>query len=312
MDSYIVKSFIIPMQATKYATVASITLMLWDIGLTLDEEIYKIWRAKKCFGNFLFLVNRYMPLGVLLFDLYAQFVVSPSIMVSFCRNYQLSTTIVGIASLTVVECILLLRTHALYQRTSLFMFLSILCLVTMGAMLSCFMILFEKETFRSAKKVGLPGCLSFCHDKKFCRPAVIASFWVPFFLFETVIFAFTLAKSCKAYKALNLSKRATLPKYLLQILVRDGVLYYFVIMSVSLCNLLMWALYPGGSYIAVDLLRSLQSVICSRILLNLRRSADDAWIQTEMTAGVEFISVSISYDIPLSTTAPDYTIHPGQ
>ncbi|PPQ95975.1 LOW QUALITY PROTEIN: hypothetical protein CVT26_016191 [Gymnopilus dilepis] len=74
---------------------------------------------------------------------------------------------------------------------------------------------------------------------------------------------------------------------IIKVLARDGILYYVsdfhfskacaevmtlpdTLITISLCNFLIWILDPFASYVAVGLLKSLQATICSRLLLNLR------------------------------------------
>jgi len=248
--------------ATKYATVASATFLVWDMALTLDVEISRVWHVKQTLGTTLFFLNRYIPPLLFAFDLASQFMASPSI--QFCKNYEITSTILDLVSIAVIECVLVMRTHALYQNKVLLSLLASLCIASMAVMLTCFLIVFKYETFIPASTIGFRGCLSGC-TSSLCQPLLIA-FWVPFFLFETLVFVLTLWKSYKSFKILRL----TGSRNIIKILVRDGVMYYVVIMSVSICNFLIWILDPFASYLAVGLMKSLQATICSRLLLNLR------------------------------------------
>ncbi|KAH6907525.1 hypothetical protein BKA70DRAFT_1283256 [Coprinopsis sp. MPI-PUGE-AT-0042] len=59
------------------------------------------------------------------------------------------------------------------------------------------------------------------------------------------------------------------------IVYRDGLVWYFVIMSISLINLLIWAVAPPALIqIAVSLLHNWETTIASRILLNIRGMLD--------------------------------------
>ncbi|KAF8194697.1 hypothetical protein BJ912DRAFT_924159 [Pholiota molesta] len=231
--------------AGKYATVASATVLVWDIALTFDREVSRVWRVKKTVGTTLFFLqvqNRYLPPLLFGFDLFSQFVSAPSI------NIHQYSYLVSIA---IIECVLVMRTQALYPYRRVLLFLSTLCIASMVVMLTCFLLVFKMETFLPADEIGLRGCLSGC-TSPLCRPLLIA-FWVPFLAFETLL-------------AARMSGSTTI----LRILARDGILYYIVIMSVSICNFLIWILDPFASYLAVGLMKSLQATICSRLLLNLR------------------------------------------
>ncbi|KAF8880211.1 hypothetical protein CPB84DRAFT_1851894 [Gymnopilus junonius] len=183
------------LNSTKYATVASATVLLWDIALTLDLEVYISGvEGKKDFGNISILRESLHATLLFAYDLYSQFLFSPSIIQAPLA-------------------------------------LGVVC--------------------RAA-----PAPLSASFD----------CLLVPFFVFETLVFALTLWKSYTSAKVMKLTQSMNIIK----VLARDGILYYVVIISISLCNFLIWILDPFASYVAVGLLKSLQATICSRLLLNLR------------------------------------------
>ncbi|KJA22753.1 hypothetical protein HYPSUDRAFT_66757 [Hypholoma sublateritium FD-334 SS-4] len=233
--------------------VSSVTMLMWDMALTVDLEVSRVWQVKKTLGTTLFFLNRYIPLIPFILDLYAQFVWAPS--TKFCQNYELVSTILDLISIAVIECVLIMRTQALFQYRKLLFLLTSLCTISMGVMLTCCLLVFKLETFIPANTIGVRGCLSGC-TSSLCRPLLIA-FWVPFLVFETLIFVLTAWKSYQYFMSASISNSTTI----IQILARDGV---------SICNFLIWILDPFASYLAVGLLKSLQATICSRLLLNLR------------------------------------------
>jgi len=262
MDGSVPPALFSSLAATKYATVASVTMLVWDMALTVDLEVSRVWQVKQTLGTTLFLMNRYIPPILFALDLYAQFVWAPSI--KFCKNYELASTILDLVSIAVIECVLVMRTQALYQYRKLIFLLTSLCVISMGVMLTCFLLVFKLETFIPADTIGVQGCLSGC-TSSLCRPLLIA-FWVPFLAFETLIFVLTAWQSYQYFMSTSISSSTPI----IQVLARDGLLYYVVIMCVSICNFLIWILDPFASYLAVGLLKSLQATICSRLLLNLR------------------------------------------
>ncbi|KAH6915690.1 hypothetical protein BKA70DRAFT_1253505 [Coprinopsis sp. MPI-PUGE-AT-0042] len=248
--------------ATKFAYVASATLLFWDMGLTFRQEVSRVWGAKRTLGTTLFFCNRYLPPAIFIFDLYAQFRWNPSM--KFCKNYELASTLLDFVAIAIVEAVLVMRTHALYQNVKLLWFLCALAVAATVNMLTCFLMILPKETFVPASTLGLHGCLSGCASP-LCKPLLIA-FWVPFIVFETTIFLLTAYKSWQAYKV-GADRRSS---RLIGILFRDGLIYYIVIICVSLFNFFIWVFDPFASYLAVGLLKCLQATICSRLLLNIR------------------------------------------
>ncbi|KAF6753395.1 hypothetical protein DFP72DRAFT_901582 [Ephemerocybe angulata] len=276
--------------ATKYAYAASATILFWDIALTVDQEYQRVWKAKKTLGTTLFFCNRYLPPAIFLLDLVAQFRWDPTM--KFCKNYEYSSTLLDFISIAIVECVLIMRTHALYQSTLLLVSLAVLGLLSILNMLICFLIIIKQETFVPASALGLVGCLSGCTGPM-CKPLLIA-FWVPFLVFETTIFTLTAWKSFKTFrlKRQSGSKSARL----IEILFRDGLIYYLVIMATSLMNFFIWILDPFASYLAVGLLKCLQATICTRLLLNIRGMLEPQNLWTTVTTQSDGIALSTPSD----------------
>jgi len=260
-----VNKIISSLAATKYTTVASATILMWDYVLTLDQEISRVWSAKRTVGTTIFFFNRYLPPCIFVLDLYSQFIYSPT--ETFCRNYEIASSLMDLVSIAIIEAVLVLRTHALYQKRWLANALGILCFCSILNMVTIFFIVIRYETFVSASSLGLRGCLSGC-TSKICQPLLIG-FWVPFLLLETIVFVLTGWRSYQSLSISSLCPRSSRSS-IVTILSRDGLIYYIVIMSVSICNFLMWILDPFASYMAVGLLKGLQATICSRLLLNIR------------------------------------------
>ncbi|KAF5340978.1 hypothetical protein D9611_005886 [Ephemerocybe angulata] len=298
--------------ATKYAYAASATILFWDIALTVDQEYQRVWKAKKTLGTTLFFCNRYLPPAIFLLDLLGdgassipmgsynevvrlaclwEFSVFTSVSNS-CKNYEYSSTLLDFISIAIVECVLIMRTHALYQSTLLLVSLAVLGLLSIVNMLICFLIIIKQETFVPASALGLVGCLSGCTGPM-CKPLLIA-FWVPFLVFETTIFTLTAWKSFKTFrlKRQSGSKSARL----IEILFRDGLIYYLVIMATSLMNFFIWILDPFASYLAVGLLKCLQATICTRLLLNIRGMLEPQNLWTTVTTQSDGIALSTPSD----------------
>ncbi|KAL1676326.1 hypothetical protein EV122DRAFT_216639 [Schizophyllum commune] len=255
-------------QDSKYTYVASMTIMLYDMLLTLPEEIATIWSGRRSIGKYLFLVNRYVAPILFTCDLYYQLAPYVSLEVSIastsipCKRAYLPPTMLGIISLTSVEFILVLRTYALYRSKALLALLSFLCIIsaaTMGGVnlyLRLNVIEIQNPTFPPPVQVG---CIANC-SLPICRH-LLTAFWIPFFFIETAIFVLTFRKMQSSVVGMtNHSK-------LVQIFYRDGAQP----LRISIANLLVWILAPNSlSYIVTSVMRSLQVTVGSRILLNIR------------------------------------------
>ncbi|KJA19595.1 hypothetical protein HYPSUDRAFT_859632 [Hypholoma sublateritium FD-334 SS-4] len=165
-----------------------------------------------------------------------------------------------LVSIGVVQMVLVMRTHALYQNRKLLIWLTLSCFVSLALTLSaCWLMAERYETFLPVSVNLLErGCLPVCLNS-FCRPLFVI-LWIPFALFETGIFLLT------AWKFHQLSIKAEIKGFpqIIHVIMRDGLMYYIVILSVAVANLIVWITYPAATLLAVGLLKSLQVTICSR------------------------------------------------
>ncbi|KAL1670262.1 hypothetical protein GGF50DRAFT_94398 [Schizophyllum commune] len=239
---------------------ASMTVMVYDMLLTLSEEVATIWSGKGSIGKYLFLVNRYVAPILFTFDLYYQLSPHPSLEVTLidCKRAYLPPNLLGIASLTSVEFILVLRTYALYRSKALLALLSFFCAISAATMMGASLYLsvnvveLQNPSFPPPIQVG---CTANCASP-ICR-RLLTAFWIPFFFTETVIFILTLRKSYGSVVGMTSQSK------LVQVFYRD------VVMCISIANLLVWIAAPVSlSYIATSVMRSLQVTVGSRYVLS--------------------------------------------
>ncbi|GLB41354.1 hypothetical protein LshimejAT787_0905690 [Lyophyllum shimeji] len=251
------------LKATKYTYVAAMAVLVFDIVLTFDQEVVRVWNARRSLGKYLFLVNRYVPPVLFSFDLYYQLSPNP------CKHAFFPPNILGILSLGTVEFILVLRTHALCQNNFLLALLVFLCIgavttmiATTGYMLENLIVFTPATTLPT-----MVGCLPEC-AAPLCR-RLLTAFWIPFFVCETLIFSLTAWKLLGSIGELGFNNKYR--SKLVVVVFRDGFIFYIVIMAISVANLLIWILAPiSMAYLATSLMRSLQVTVCSRLLLNIR------------------------------------------
>lgn len=254
--------------ATKYIFVASIVLLYWDIFLTFDLEYERVWKTRASLGKYLFIVNRYVPPILFIFDAVYQLHPSPSL--QFCRNSLLPSSLLGIVTYGSIAAVLVLRTHALYQKQWLLWIMVALTIITCGTMAGIFSYIFKEFiTFVPPGTLpGIPGCASECGDPK-CR-FLLTVFWIPFFVLETLTVSLTAWKSWTSYRQVGKNRSP-----FVTIVYRDGLMWYAVIMAMSIVNLVIWVAAPATLIqIAVSLLRALETTIASRLLLNIRGMLD--------------------------------------
>ncbi|EDR13873.1 uncharacterized protein LACBIDRAFT_321509 [Laccaria bicolor S238N-H82] len=125
-----VNKIISSLAATKYTTVASATILMWDYVLTLDQEISRVWSAKRTVGTTIFLFV-------------ARFEKShPVVNFNSCRNYEIVSTLMDLVSIAIIEgilCFVNLQSHFFSQGLTFHK-------CSMVNMVTIFFIVFRYET----------------------------------------------------------------------------------------------------------------------------------------------------------------------
>ncbi|KAK0193370.1 hypothetical protein F5146DRAFT_1134047 [Armillaria mellea] len=204
----------------RYAYAAGLTISLWDLCVTMDSEITHVWRRRWSLGKVLFLMNRYIPPGMIALEFYFAANHAPN-------NAGTSLVILG------------LRTYALYLTN--FWLYCLGCLIVFPTLAALFMLLwvygkYIAIVFLVASNVEYPsqwvGCMNLV-----CASPVCNTTWVfldcYFIAFDTVIFLLTLWKYYTAYREKVPTHDADLDTVLadyessfLSVLFQDGFLFY--------------------------------------------------------------------------------------
>ncbi|KAK0494037.1 hypothetical protein EDD18DRAFT_379732 [Armillaria luteobubalina] len=121
----------------RYAYVAGLTISIWDLCVTMDSEITHVWCRKWSLGKALFLLNRYIPPGILALEFYyaANHAPNNAGVSAESPSYYLDT--INIILVAVTQVILALRTYALYLTN--FWLYCLGCLIVFPTLAALFM-----------------------------------------------------------------------------------------------------------------------------------------------------------------------------
>ncbi|KAF8908672.1 hypothetical protein CPB85DRAFT_1309091 [Mucidula mucida] len=272
-------------QATRFAFVAGLTILVYDIVLTLAAEITRVWGHRWSLGKALFLLNRYIPPIVLAFNLYSALCV-PSANLNFCHTYFVISAVFNIICIAIVQVILALRTYALYL-SNFALLLSLMLLPTLlvmglGFWMYVHWVVVDPITTSSAS--GDPGCFNVhcTGDAMMCRAV-----WIIMncynIAFDSGILALTIFKYFQIHKLRNESHvhlepelgrvLAAFESTFLKTLFQDGFLFYAAIAGIAIANITLMSLAPSSlMHVLAGPTQALRSTLCSRLFLNLRLS----------------------------------------
>ncbi|KAJ7191504.1 hypothetical protein GGX14DRAFT_701584 [Mycena pura] len=248
----------------RYLEAAQFTLLFYDYLLTLDWEVSRYWRAGISTPVVLFFANRYGTLlgnvPVLLMDFWTA-PATHQICKVLCFYHEAFIVIMQI----IIGVMLILRTYALYEqskRVLVFMLVFSACMICTGIGGT----LYADHAHTSEQGPVLPldiGCATPADGVK-SKGLIIA--WSAMGLFDCIIFLLTLYKTLSRDRPKGLN--------LLTVLMRDGCIYFGVIVISNLCNILSFALgtpYTRGLFNTTT--NVISSLMISRLMFNIRDPA---------------------------------------
>ncbi|KAI0270460.1 hypothetical protein BC834DRAFT_515516 [Gloeopeniophorella convolvens] len=242
------------------SSVAALTFLVWDILITLDQEIGAIWsKPNKFYMKWLFLFVRYFAVAMQIALLFVgtRLALDYHYTESDCVKWYIFQEVGTQLLIASVEVILIIRVHALYDRNRPITII----LIT----------LFLAENIAMAVTLikVVPGARFDVACTVVHTPPSLVIFAVAFVAFETVLFVLTLVKF---FMALRTGWGHT---PVIHLLVRDGT-WAFALIFVTLCVNSGFFLGAGNSAtaaVAFPWLLSIEAFAGARILLNLHALA---------------------------------------
>jgi len=249
--------FTASLTATRFSTFASLAFLVYDHVLTLDAEIEFVWRRAWSFGKVMFIFNRYFGLAVLAFNSIVHFYHSPTHS-QFCEIFRAWTGIAVMLAVMSAEVILMARIYAVYDRSKRVLIIMAV-LFAVNIMSSAMIIFLSPPGGTRSPPKALPGC--FVVDQA-------ASFficWIPAFTFETILFSMMLYRGWG-----TLTGKLSSP--LMNVVIRDSIVYFIIIFAALFANCLTWALSPQTFNVELSGCWTIASSCAfgSRLLLNIR------------------------------------------
>jgi len=238
--------------------VSAMVILYYDYMLTLDREIRFVWPPHNKQGWFTaaFLLNRYISIFG-----YLPFVVSYFITLDFpfCvgvhRYYEWFIMVVQFHAGVLCS----LRVYALYgQSRRVLIFLALIALLSLVAAAGG--IVASRRTGDDAIPVlsSFVGCSQFLPSVKGQSSAIA---WAGLSVYDSVIFSLTL------YKAFTVGKGTQL----LNVIVRDGTIYFLVLFIMNVSNIFNLLFSPPFLRTSTTTITNVLSItLVTRLVLNLR------------------------------------------
>ncbi|KAI0356419.1 hypothetical protein OH77DRAFT_1400860, partial [Trametes cingulata] len=256
-----------------YVGLASFTALVWDHFITLGDEIEYIWKRKKGPLIYLFFLNRYLtPLGFVI-NLFGS--CDSPLTASRCQHfvrYEGSMTVIGINTTALM---MLLRIYAMYEgRKLVVLFVTAVFLVEFGV--NAWLLTHGVGTKQTHIYPAVKACTMIFDPEKVKGPIASASAWLPL-LYDTIVLLFTLKRTYRGIKNPTAGR-------IMRILLKEGLMYYSVIFSITLILTLMIVFAPDGLKNLTAQTEYLMTVaMMSRITLHLKKQAHATWDSMGLT-----------------------------
>ncbi|KAK0489594.1 hypothetical protein EDD18DRAFT_1359483 [Armillaria luteobubalina] len=236
-----------------YLHMIAMSFVYWDHFITLDAEIEHLWKQPKtpsarfaCVHNNICDGAQLPPVPQLTIDKFSELSTlqpSPPSAVNYQPNHFLLT----------------MRIYAIYACSLRVLY----CMVASAIVLlgvSCWSLFGQKHVDSTP--------VSGCHIGLDRDTAIrIASAWEALFIYDTIIFSFTLFKTYK-------ERRNHITPDILSLILRDGAIYFAVMAFANLFNILTFYLAPPFLRGSLSSFASCISVtMMSRLMLNLHQTA---------------------------------------
>jgi len=280
------------MNAKYYLSLISFTILVHDYCLTFVAEVETFWRVGQLnWASGFFYLNRYLTLfGHVPVMLEYFWTTSEPNKYEICRRLQSFHQYLAIMIQIVVACMLIMRMYALYGRSRkvlVFYIITTTVIVVVGG----WTLLGGKKEKPRIVRVRI-GCGVNLSREKAIR---LGAAWGGMLIFDSLVFCMTLYKSIISWPSRD-------GEHILSILLRDGAIYFGVMMVANLANILTFML--GGSFtrgVATMFTNIISSVMISRLMLNLRRPSHA--FNRKSTS----FAISTSYNPDLTSVDADYT-----
>ncbi|PPQ98796.1 hypothetical protein CVT24_003354 [Panaeolus cyanescens] len=241
------------------SSVAALAFLLWDILITMEDEVNLIWPRTLSYTKVVYFLIRYIPVFVHISILFVGTELTPYFNFTpyDCYIWQIFQGVAVVTIVTLVDTILILRIHALYHGNNVMRIIVFICFgleiigMTIGLIISLPKITYDHICLT----------LSFPHSIILYGASSIA--------FQTFLFIITLYKFIQAAR----SGWGDVP--LIVLLVRDGTWAFFM----------LFAIYAGQGFVFLLSNKAYSGVLYAwiltafsfagyRILLNISKLAD--------------------------------------
>ncbi|KJA19153.1 hypothetical protein HYPSUDRAFT_907934 [Hypholoma sublateritium FD-334 SS-4] len=261
------------LMALKMYSLATFVMFYYDTLITFGDEVERVWKRKFTWFTVLWFLNRYVPLiGFAIFIL-AFHDSAWTRNDKFCDVIAFTPGVLGFITSTVIDLIFIVRLYATFSANKAILYFMVPFLCAKEAVV----IWSVSSGHRQPLPPGLVGCILVPGSSSLRFTAL----WIAQLTFDTTVFVLT------AYRAFKLSRIARGGvQSLIDMIMRDGVIYFAVIFIADFVNVLTFLLAPADlQAVNASLTISIGPLMVSRLILNLRGAHEAQKTRMSHTTG---------------------------
>ncbi|KLO09661.1 hypothetical protein SCHPADRAFT_943473 [Schizopora paradoxa] len=246
----------------KYTFVSAVVLLLYDTIINLPDEIDFIWYHGWSVGKVLYILTRYSCFFDAVVVLWYSF--STSLSSESCRILYEMTNWSMTVGVIMCQVVFIIRTYAIWGKNNLI--LAYLSAVEVTAVVASIIELNQSNRsviFVPSPSQAIVPCVPILGNNKL-------------FICFSIVMVVELNILCLSLiKGFSQWKRESTP--LVHTLYRDGVVYFAVLFSISLMNLIfvLKTFNTPYFYIVAEPQRVFHSVLASRVIINVRKTVSE-------------------------------------
>lgn len=247
--------------ATRYLSVAGLTVLLYDHLLTFEQERRYLWPSKASVIKYALLLNRYLVAIVLSINGYAlSGLNSAGLSNSFCQIWWTMIPCLAIFSIAICHGILILKLWKLWGASRLIILVTTAAYIVTETVSLIMVGVTAKNIWPHAIYVPqLQSCALTV------TPPTLKVVWATMVIFELFAFLMVLFN--------GLSRPRSGDSALFKILIHDGIYFFLVISALGWLNLVTSTVSPGSKgELGVFCIWALCVTIVTRMILNLREA----------------------------------------
>ncbi|KDR79853.1 hypothetical protein GALMADRAFT_222795 [Galerina marginata CBS 339.88] len=275
--------------ALEIIRLVTVNLFIWDYILTFRMEVDLVWASKWNFMKVLFLVQRYLPfvdtVGLVLYHQLGRDLTPTTCQ----RVYNISGYMI-VAGIALSEMILTLRAWAVWNRTRRMAFiLPILYVACWGPDAAFLSIFLHSLRFEESPYDGFVGCFIVKANQ------TLILCWAVLMIWDAIILLCMAIPGLKAYRAGG-------NPALLNVVYRDGIIYYIYLFALSSINItVVRILPPEYQNLLTSIERCFHSMLTSRVLLHIRcHTSERQWSDGLTELDLSRLDYEDEYDLPYS------------